>query len=78
VSIDPDIDSQIVTWSKWAASSLQGAIHDTIIPTGQKQTAWKLTTVGNKAAHSSRQSVTAKVLVNALVLANQQDFVAGG
>src|SRR5580658_6664745 len=55
----------IVNWTKWAASSRHGAIHDSIIPTGQNQTTRKLSTVGNEATHSSSQLVAAKVLVNA-------------
>ncbi len=38
MSIDPEIDSQIVNRAKWAASSRHGTIHDSIIRIGQDHT----------------------------------------
>lgn len=44
MNIDPEIDSQIVDWTKMGGVKPIGAIHDSIIPTGQNQTAWIMRT----------------------------------
>jgi hypothetical protein len=66
VNIDREIDSQIVNWTKWVASSRRGAIHDSIGVAGQNRTAWNPSTVVNKATHSSSRRFNAKVLVSAI------------
>jgi hypothetical protein len=75
VNVDREIDSQIVNWTKWVASSRRGAIHDSIGVAGQNRTAWNPSTVVNKATHSSSRRFNAKVLVSAIGARNCGIFV---
>src|SRR5262249_6920599 len=47
----PRSDSQIVNRTKWAASSRNRTIHDSIMLIGQNQTAWHISTVESRPSY---------------------------